>query len=75
VSPSSTAVDRVALYMLPMQMVVFGYLPDVIGRGKLTRGPILLVLVYYGLVEFVWLMFATFSYAWVPYRFYPFTLL
>ena len=35
VSSSSTAVDRVALYMLPLQLVVFAHLPDVFGiRGR-----------------------------------------
>jgi hypothetical protein len=43
---------------------------------RLTAGkdaPILTVsvLLYYGLVQLVWLNFATNAYAWVPYRFYP----
>jgi len=31
-TPASTALDRVALYMLPLQLVVFGRLPDVFGE-------------------------------------------
>jgi hypothetical protein len=71
VSPSSTAVDRIALYMLPLQIVVFSHWPDVMGRGRDVRGPVLFVLSYYAFVQFVWLVFATYSFAWQPYRFYP----
>jgi hypothetical protein len=71
VSPSSTAVDRVALYMLPLQIVVFGYLPDVFGRRKDTRPAMALILAYYGFVQFVWLTFAGNAESWLPYRFYP----
>lgn len=71
-SPATTAVDRVALYMLPLQLVVFAYLPDVLGtRGAKNTGYTSLVLLYYGAVLFVWLNYATHAFAWLPYRFYP----
>ena len=72
---SSTAVDRVGLYMLPLQLVVFSYFPEVMGsrRGGNT-GLVLVVLLYYATVEFVWLNYATHAFAWLPYRFYPFEL-
>jgi hypothetical protein len=71
--PSSTAVDRVALYMLPLQLAVFSHAPDAMrtasrsDRGVLT----FMVVAYYALVQFVWLNFAVHAAAWVPYRFYP----
>ena len=72
VSPSSTAVDRVALYMLPLQLVVFSYLPDVLGRSRQNRKELqVAVLAYYAAVQFVWLNYATHAHAWLPYRFYP----
>ena len=72
VSPSSTAVDRIALYMLPLQMVVFTRLPDLLGRRTSSnQGWVTAVVLYYGLVNFVWLNFATHSSYWLPYRFYP----
>ena len=84
VIPSSTAVDRVALYLQPLQLMVFANLPEALGRrrcakngtairsGNLTNsGWVLLVLAYYGAVEFVWLNFASHAPAWLPYRFYP----
>jgi hypothetical protein len=72
VSPSSTAVDRVALYMLPLQLVVFAHLPE--GLGSLRSRNSLLVMaiiLYYALVQIVWLNFANNAGYWVPYRFYP----
>ncbi len=71
-TPSSTAVDRIGLYMLPLQLVVFSHLPDVFGRP--TRRNIYwvtAVVLYYAAVQFVWLNFAVHAHAWLPYRFYP----
>jgi len=69
VSPSSTAVDRVALYMLPLQPVVFAYLPEALGppRGKNIL-PVLGILIYYASVQLVWLNFANNAEYWLPYR-------
>lgn len=72
VSPSSTAVDRIALYMLPLQLVVFSHLPDVMGsRRRSNQQWVVAVVLYYALVNFVWLNFADHSPYWLPYRFYP----
>ena len=74
-SPSSTAVDRVGLYMLPLQLVVFSYFPEVMGSSRSRNlGLVVAVLIYYASVEFVWLNYATHAFAWIPYRFYPFVL-
>ena len=70
--PSSTAVDRVALYLLPLQLVVFAYLPEVAGRATTpNKDWVWLVLGYYALVQFVWFNYATHAPWWIPYRFYP----
>ncbi len=72
VSPSSTAVDRMALYMLPLQLVVFSHLPDVLGRrGGRNDAVVTGVLAYYAAVLYVWLDYATHAQYWVPYQFYP----
>ncbi|MGB5324267.1 MAG: EpsG family protein [Pseudomonadales bacterium] len=71
VSPSSTAVDRVALYMLPLQLVVFAHLPDVLGKRGQRNEVVVLVLLYYAVVQFVWLNYAQHATAWLPYRFFP----
>lgn len=67
--PSSTAVDRLALYLIPLQVAV---LPRV---KFLFHGNILgkfLVLAYAALVLFVWLNFAAHAQYWLPYQIYPF---
>jgi hypothetical protein len=70
-SPSSTAVDRVGLYMLPLQLVVFAHFPDVFGRrGRRNSGLVASLLLYYAGVQFVWLNYASHAHAWLPYRFY-----
>jgi len=68
VSASSTAVDRVALYLIPLQVYVFARLPDLLGRGAGRRTWVLAVVGYYTAVLFVWLNFATHAFAWLPYR-------
>lgn len=76
VSPSSTAVDRVALYWIPLQLAVLSRLPDVLGSANEHNGILVLgVVTYSAAVLFVWLVFATMAFAWLPYQFYPWVLL
>jgi hypothetical protein len=72
VSPSSTAVDRVALYWIPLQLFVLSRLPNALGRrdGKNALW-VYAVVAYSATVHFVWLGFADTSFAWLPYQFYP----
>jgi EpsG family len=68
VSPSSTAVDRMALYIIPVQLLVLGRLPLALARTTadyklLATG----IVVYSAVVMFVWLNFAVDAGAWVPY--------
>jgi hypothetical protein len=66
----STALDRLGLYLLPLQLLVFSSLPNAMG-GKGKRKPwVFAVLAYYALILLVWLNFANNAYAWLPYRFY-----
>lgn len=72
VSPSSTAVDRVGLYLLPLQLMVFSHLPEILGRSPgASRAWVGRVLLFYACVELVWLNFATHAPGWLPYRFFP----
>ena len=69
VVPSSTAVDRMSLYVLPLQIAVMARLP----LAFRTRMPALATIVAYMFaVQFVWFNFAQHSKFWVPYEFYPF---
>lgn len=65
----STALDRIALYFLPLQLVVFSHLPDLIGlRGKRNIEVVICVVVCYAGAMFVWLNFAAHAGAWIPFR-------
>lgn len=64
-SPSSTAVDRIAIYLLPIQIAVFGRLPLLAPRNEFLRfAPVIL----FALVQFVWFNYARFASSWLPYR-------
>lgn len=75
VSPSSTAVDRVALYLIPLQIYVLPRLPGLAAHRQDQGLITVFVTAYSALVQFVWLNFAVYAGAWVPYRFYPIELL
>ncbi len=67
--PSSTAVDRLALYILPLQVAI---LPRA-AAAYFTRGAAtMFVILYSAAVLFVWLNFSAHAEFWVPYQFFPF---
>jgi len=71
VSKASTAVDRMALYFIPLQLVVYARLPALM-KGVVSQRLIISALVaYFFAVQFVWLVFGTHAPYWVPYRFFP----
>ena len=70
--PSSTAVDRIALYWIPVQLYVWSRLPDALGKqGGRNVSLVCAITAYSAAILFVWLTFATYSYLWLPYKFYP----
>jgi hypothetical protein len=69
VIPSSTAVDRISLYIMPLQIAV---LTRVALRGQHRTTGIAGVLLYMISVQYVWLNFAQHARFWVPYQLYPF---
>lgn len=72
-SPASTALDRLALYMLPLQLVVFTHLPDTVGRQRsMQLACVAIIVFYYAAVQFIWLNYAKNAEFWLPYRFFPF---
>ena len=69
VLPSSTAVDRLALYVMPLQLAVLSRVPGTIMNqlpGKVA------IIAYSFAVQFVWLNYATHAQYWLPYQFFPF---
>jgi len=72
VSPSSTVVDRMALYLIPLQIFVLSRLPNAFPEKGDNIGLIGVgVISYSAAVQFVWLNFAANAQAWLPYQFYP----
>jgi hypothetical protein len=76
-SPSSTAVDRVALYWIPLQLFVLSRLPVAFGgrHGSTRKIWVFLIVGYSAVVQFVWLVYAETAFAWLPYQFYPWVAL
>ena len=64
----STAVDRISLYFIPLQIVVFSSLPMLLEGILAPRITTFLVICYYAAVYTVWLGFATWAYMWKPYQ-------
>jgi hypothetical protein len=68
----SAVVDRLALYLIPLQLAVLSSLPSALGaRGRASGEAGLLVIAYSALIQFVWLNYATHSEFWLPYKIYP----
>lgn len=68
---SATGVDRMALYFIPLQLVVFARLPRAVKATHWRTLVVLGIIAYYAIVQFVWLNFASHAFAWLPYRFMP----
>ena len=64
---ASTATDRIALYITPLQVVVFSRLPALVRSRDLANLVVLGVLAGYAAVLFVWLNYARHARCWVPY--------
>jgi uncharacterized Tic20 family protein len=69
----STPLDRMALYVIPLQLFVLSRLPSVLAdeQGHPSGPFTIAIIVYSTIVEFVWLNYATFAKDWIPYQFYP----
>jgi hypothetical protein len=71
ISPSSAAVDRIALYWYPFQLMTWAslanYLPNWRYRYLLTAG----LITYSGASLLVWMFWSPNALDWIPYRFLP----
>jgi EpsG-like putative glucosyltransferase len=65
---SSTAVDRLALYFIPIQLIVYSRLPFMMKMPSQQHSIAVGVAGCYGAVLFVWLTFAGNAWTWLPYR-------
>ena len=67
-SPSSAAIDRIGLYLSPLQLVFFSYLPQllVIRKHKIITTTAIILL--YSMILFLWLNYAIHNSFWIPYK-------
>jgi len=65
--PSSTAVDRLALYLIPLQVAVLPRIPFLFAGKGFGRA---VIVAYAGAVQFTWLNFAVHAAGWIPYKSY-----
>ena len=68
VVPSTTVIDRLSLYLIPLQLAVLPRLAFLVKQRNFGR---FLVGCYAALVMFVWLNFAVHAKFWLPYRIQP----
>lgn len=69
----TTAIDRVGLFLIPIQLLTFSRAPYVFAKSKRANPQILLsVILYSAVVQLVWLKFASHAESWVPYKAYGF---
>jgi len=65
---ATTAVDRISLYFIPLQLVVYARLPLFLRSKMGIYFPKVMILLMYAFVLFVWLFFATHAHCWLPYE-------
>jgi hypothetical protein len=69
---ATTAVDRIALYLIPLQMFVLSRMPVAFGTRGGTNGMLVaFVIAYSATIQMVWLNYATHASAWLPYQVFP----
>lgn len=68
VASASSGVDRISLFLIPMQLVALSRLPKAWGRTSATNAALTFAVIAYSFaIQFVWLNYATNATAWLPY--------
>ncbi|HCK04268.1 MAG TPA: hypothetical protein DHV86_05855 [Methylophilaceae bacterium] len=67
--PSTTVIDRFALFFTPMQIFIFSTLPYIFRPFPLSA---LIILMVYGAQLFIWLSYSYYAPLWIPYNFWIF---
>jgi hypothetical protein len=71
---ATAAVDRIALYLIPLQLAIFAGLPHAFPTGGKPNAQIgLAVIIYSAVIQFVWLNYANHAEFWLPYQLFPMT--
>jgi hypothetical protein len=70
---STTFIDRIGLYLIPLQLLVLNHLPNIFKSNVIFRRyGSLLVIIYSWAVFLVWYFLSANSIAWKQYQLYPF---
>jgi hypothetical protein len=69
--PSTSAVDRIAMYLIPIQLVVYSRLPLLFTPGFSMQTVKTFIIIGYVLVQFVYFNYGAHAWGWLPYKFYP----
>lgn len=76
ITPSSTAVDRFSLYLIPLQLFVFSRFPDTLSLNEHGKLVLIYGIVFSNFILLVgWLEFSNYAFLWKPYKFSPFDFL
>lgn len=69
---NTTAIDRIGLYWLPLQIMIFAQLPYIY-KFKIVNYSVMLlgVSLYSVMLLVIWFYFSEHAYQWIPYQFYP----
>ena len=68
-----TLIDRLGLYLMPVQVALWPRLIAVQRTTLLRTFWASMIIAFYGLVLFVFFHYALHSYFWLPYRMFPFS--
>jgi hypothetical protein len=72
----STPIDRVAIYLIPLQLVVYSHLPLILRSYNISPSLTTLAISFlYLIVLLAWVFFSHYAEYWSPYQFYPLVLL
>lgn len=70
-SDASTAIDRLALYIIPLQIMVLSRAPSIFARsGRESLALVMALILYSAIILYVWLNHAQHADAWLPYNNY-----
>ncbi len=68
-SSSSVGVDRLSLFLIPLQVFVYGNIPSLSLFARRSQiAATLAIIVYSIMVQYVYFVHGSFSYTWLPYR-------
>ena len=65
---AETAIDRLSIYLIPLQLVVFSRLPIFFKNNQVKKIVRFFIIIFYFFVLIIWVNFANHSKSWFPYK-------